>query len=94
MTTSREIVSKAVRLDYPGRVPRDCWVLPWAEARYARELATIREMFPWDFAEADVRLKRLPHMKGDIYKRGKHVDDWGCRFMNLENGIIGEVNNE
>ena len=31
--TSRELVVRTLRFDKPSRVPRQAWVLPWAEQR-------------------------------------------------------------
>ncbi|MFH0964100.1 MAG: uroporphyrinogen decarboxylase family protein [Planctomycetota bacterium] len=91
MDSSRKIVEKAVRFEKPARVPRDLWVLPWAEARYGRELEALQREFPRDFAPADVHPKRPACMKGDIYAKGDYVDAWGCRFFSLEDGLVGEV---
>ena len=30
-------------------------------------------------------------MSGDPYENGEYVDEWGCRFVNIHRGIIGEV---
>ena len=91
MDTPRETVNKAVRFQNPERVPRDRWVLPWAEARHGPELETLEREFPRDFADADVRLKPPACVKGDIFAKGEYVDAWGCRFFNLEDGLVGEV---
>ena len=87
----REIVTKAVRFQHPHRVPRDCWPLPWAQRRFSEELKALEQAYPRDFADPGIVSKRLPHMKGDIYAEGEHVDAWGCRWMSIQDGAMGEV---
>ena len=91
MATARQIVTKAVRFEHPERVPRDCWVVPWAERRFPDELATLRQDYPMDLVEATLEYKRLPHMRGDRNARGVYVDEWGCQWMNIQDGATGEV---
>jgi len=91
VSSPKEMVRKAVCFQGPERVPRDCWVLPWAAKHYPEEVAALREEYPMDFAEAGVELKKLPHMKSDRHSRGESVDEWGCRWINIQEGAIGEV---
>ena len=91
MATPRETVTQAVRFEHPERVPRDCWVLPWAVNAYPSEVAALTEEYPMDFADAGVELKRLPHMKGDQHSQGEYVDEWGCKWMNIQEGAVGEI---
>jgi len=91
--TSREIVTRCLRFEYPQRMPRDLWVLPWAEMHYSEMLKKIRERFPTDFIGADYFYPPSPQVKGDPYKKGEYTDEWGCAFVNIHQGIIGEVKN-
>ena len=49
MTTSRELVYRALRFEHPDRVPRDLWWQVWTEDHFPAELADILERFPSDF---------------------------------------------
>ncbi len=89
--SSREIVQRAIRFEYPERLPRDQWVLPWAEIHYPADLDRIRERFPTDFETVGFYYAPSPRVRGDAYKRGYYTDEWGCTFKNLQDGIIGEV---
>ena len=89
--SARERVRRAVRFQRPDRVPRDCWVLPWAHDRYPEETRSMQEAYPLDVTFARLHPERLPHMKGQEYERGEYVDEWGCRFVNLTTGAVGEV---
>lgn len=89
--TPREIVKAALTFQNPPRVPRNLWTLPWAEKRYAKELAALRTEFPDDFAFAPPAGLPSPLKRGDPYCVGESVDDWGAVFTNIHDGIHGEV---
>ncbi len=89
--SSREIVQKCLTFNYPERIPRQFWVLPWASKMYPQAMKKLEERFPSDFAGTDYLYKPSPKIKGDAHKIGKYTDEWGCTFENLQEGIIGEV---
>ena len=89
--TPRERVRAALRFQSPDRVPRDLWTLPWAERQFPDELAEIRRRFPPDIVTAPSPMVRSPRVSGDWYTPGTYVDEWGCRFHNIQAGAIGEV---
>jgi hypothetical protein len=89
--TSREIVRRALTFGRPERVPRDLWLLPWAEIHFPRELQEIRRRFPPDFASAPTVSQPSSRIVGDPYRVGRYTDEWGCTFVNIQEGAIGEV---
>ncbi|MBN1542829.1 methyltransferase [candidate division KSB1 bacterium] len=89
--TPREIVNRCLKFDYPERVPRDLWTLPWAENRYPEVVTWIRENYPSDFTRPQPVYKPSPRVKGDPYTMGFYTDEWGCTFRNIQEGVIGEV---
>jgi uroporphyrinogen decarboxylase len=89
--SSREIVERAIRFEYPERLPRDQWVLPWADIHYPEALKQIRDRFPSDFKMVEFFYTPSTRVRGDPCKKGSYTDEWGCTFKNLQNGIIGEV---
>lgn len=90
--TSRELVYATLEFrNTEGRVPRQMWTLPWAETHYGDTIKKINTEFESDFAGPPVILKKWPETKGDPCKIGEYVDEWGCRFNNIHDGIIGEV---
>ncbi|HEY9077761.1 MAG TPA: uroporphyrinogen decarboxylase family protein [Anaerolineaceae bacterium] len=92
MTTSRELVYQTLEFKNPERVPRQLWTLPWATLHFPEELAAIRRDFPDDITSAPVHLLQEPRLeKGDPYAAGEYIDPWGCRFTNIQPGVIGEV---
>jgi hypothetical protein len=89
--TSRELVQRCLKFEHPQRVPRDLWVLPWARDHYPEPLAEIEAQYPGDFINALDVYKPSPRVKGDPYEIGTYVDEWGCSFINIQKGVIGEV---
>lgn len=90
--TSRELVYKALEFDNPERAPRQMWTLPWANMHHQDMLDKIYKDFPEDFAGPPCILKeKNPVVKGDPWAIGESTDDWGCVFVNKQEGIIGEV---
>ena len=88
--TSREIVTRAITFESPQRVPRHLWVLPWAEKRYPVQLGQLRGNYPDDIVRPPDVYKALPLIKGSPYDGGTYIDEWGCIFKNVQEGIIAQ----
>jgi hypothetical protein len=89
--TSRELVRRTLRFENPPRVPRQAWVLPWAEQQHPESVARLRARFPDDLMAAP-QLYRVPlPVVGSRYEKGLYIDEWGCRFHNIHGGVIGIV---
>jgi hypothetical protein len=87
----REVVTRTLRFESPDRMPVDVWVLPWAQMRYPGAIERLRQEYPQDILWApDVRAPSSVE-SGDKYAEGTCVDDWGCVFVNIHAGVIGEV---
>lgn len=93
MKGSKKLVYDTLDMCNHGRAPRDLWVLPWAEEHHGEELAKIKRDFPNDIITAPGFLKETGRASGDAYAPGKYYDDWGCEFINVGSGTIGEVKN-
>ena len=72
--TSRELVTKTLDFRSPPRVPRQLWLLPWAERTYPSELAAIRAKYPDDIVDAPRALKTPLKTTGDEYAPGVYID--------------------
>lgn len=88
--TPREIVNRTLRFENPPRIPIHLWTLPWAEIHLGEDLKKLQRKFPDDIVSAP-NVNDLSLVIGDPYVRGEYIDEWGCVFENLEDGIIGEV---
>lgn len=90
-TIPRDLVRRTLDFSGPARVPRQLWLLPWAAWHHPREVAAIRHRFPDDIVTCPSCLRCACHTTGDRYRPGTFVDEWGCTFVNVEAGIIGQV---
>lgn len=89
--TSRELVTRTLELQSPPRIPRQLWLLPWAEQTYPVELAALRKTYPDDILRCPPFLSTPLRTTGEEHGVGLFVDEWGCRFENKQSGVIGEV---
>jgi hypothetical protein len=89
--TSRELVRRTVEFDGPARVPRQAWVLPWAEERHPDAVAQLRREYPDDVVNAPQVYRTPPAIVGSRYAKGLYIDEWGCRWDNIHGGVIGIV---
>lgn len=87
----RELVVKTLEFDSPLRLPRQLWLLPWATERYPEATAELTRRFPDDIVSTPPLYKTALPVRGDRYEPGTYVDEWGCVFTNVADGIIGEV---
>lgn len=88
---SRELIKRTLEFDSPARVPRQLWLLPWAEENHPEELAEIQRQFPDDIVNCPEFFREQSPVQGDAYKPGQYIDEWGCIFENTGSGYIGEV---
>ncbi len=89
--TSRELVHQTLEFKNPERVPRQLWVLPWANLYCKEGVEGIERDFPMDFSSVDGGEREKPPTQGDPYAIGTHMDAWGAKFHNVQRGVIGEV---
>lgn len=91
--TPREIVRDCLTFNKPERIPRDLWLLPWATIHYPEQVKKLQNRYPNDFVTTEYYYPLNSRLKGDPYKKGSFTDEWGCEFINIQDGIIGEVGN-
>jgi len=87
--TSRELVYRTLDFARPARVPRQIWILPWAETHYPEAVARLHADYPDDLVPAPAVYHRPLTVVGSRYEKGHYVDEWGCRFENVHGGVIG-----
>lgn len=89
--TRKKLVQKTLEFDFPERIPRQIWILPWAENHYPEFTRRLQTTFPDDIIQVPVFYKNPTEISGDKYKLGNYVDEWGCEFKNIHEGLIGVV---
>jgi hypothetical protein len=88
---ARECVKRTLEFDSPERIPRQIWILPWADAHHPETVKRLRRRFPDDIVAAPAVYTKPVRTQGNRYMPGTYVDEWGCRFSSVEEGIIGIV---
>lgn len=88
---SRRLVQKTLVFDSPPRIPRHKGILPWAEENYPDFVQRLHQVFPDDVEPAPAIYTKSLETRGDRYKKGLYVDEWGCLFSNPLDGVIGIV---
>ena len=86
---SRELVFRTLNFDFPQRIARQCWLLPWAEKKYPDDAARLAKEFPDDIIPAPGMYTKPQKFSGNKYDEGYYTDEWGCRFLNIQEGLIG-----
>jgi len=89
--TSKSLVYKTLDFDSPERIPRQMWLLPWAESKYPNEAFRIRKEFPDDIIQCPALYEKPPIVQGGKFKIGTYIDEWNCHFSNPEDGVMGIV---
>lgn len=90
--TSRELVKATLEFrNNTGRVPRQMWTLPWAHMNYGDMIQKIGRHYEDDIVTAPTTLRSPTKAKGTSWALGEYIDEWGCKFLNVQEGIIGEV---
>ena len=89
--TSREIVVRCLEFEAPQRMPRDLWVLPWAVTRHGDVVAELSRRFPSDFVGTPNVYQTSSRTTGNPHAVGTYIDEWGCEFVGIQAGVIGEV---
>jgi len=89
--TGRERVIKALKFDYPDRVPRDLWWLPAVEMTQKKELEELLEKFPIDFGIPKFKPGTGSSPRVPLPGGAKYVDEWGSVRYVGEDGVTGEV---
>jgi uroporphyrinogen decarboxylase len=85
----KEIVIRTLNFDNPARIPRQCWLLPWAERRYPLEAARLAAVYPDDIVPVAGMYTVKQNITGNRYEEGIYIDEWGCNFNNIQPGLIG-----
>lgn len=88
---ARQLVEKTLNFDAPTRIPRQLWLLPWAEAQYPDQAFKLRQEYPDDLIAAPEIYQAPLGRVGNKYQLGLYIDEWGCKFNNIHSGVIGVV---
>lgn len=77
----------AILLRSPDRIPVRVSFLPAAFLHHGRELLRLTNSYPQFFPHDMVDLNHLERYTPDTYHAGRHVDEWGCVWDNIQEGM-------
>ncbi|MBQ4085266.1 MAG: hypothetical protein IJC54_01680 [Clostridia bacterium] len=78
---------QAVRMEYPDTILVDVSILPSAWLKYGKELQYLTDQYPQFFGGRQVDLERIRETMPPTYRKGSHVDEWGCVWENEVDGM-------
>jgi uroporphyrinogen decarboxylase len=87
--TGKERVLRTLEFKNPDRIPVDAWILPGAFSKYGEKLNRLVEQYPSDLIQ--IAGPSDHGFNPEYYRRGTYTDLWGCPWINIQPGIIGEV---
>jgi len=87
----RERVIRTLEFENPDRIPVDLWTLPATHLKYGKRLDEIMDRNERDIVSFSGPLDLA--YDGRVYKKGGFTDSWGSEWMNLQEGMVGEVKN-
>ncbi|MBR5520189.1 MAG: hypothetical protein IKU55_05680 [Clostridia bacterium] len=82
---------EAIRMQSPETIPVGISILPSAEFQYGAELQRLLDAYPQFFHGRKVDLEKLRADLPVRYRKGKHVDEWGCVWENEKEGMDAMV---
>lgn len=77
---------RAIEFRKPAWIPVNVGLLPATWIRYREALEEIVIRHPLIFGEYKMGSKKFDEVSG-TYKVGEHVDEWGCVWKNIRNGL-------
>jgi len=81
---------KAIKYQYPERIPSGVSILPGLWKRHPDEMREITARFKELFGDLSEKYDYEKYTPMS-YRVGKYKDEWGCEWENIEEGINGYV---
>ena len=77
---------QAITYQHPDEIPIACWVLPAAWKAHGTNLKALAKEYREFFSYITDIDSHEPVIQG-TYRQGEHVDEWGCVWSNVEEGM-------
>ena len=81
---------QAMTYDYPDEIPVSVGILPAAWMKFGDDLAKLAREYP-DLITYIPDYKNYSNMNLGTYGLGEHIDEWGCVWTNVEEGMEAYV---
>ena len=79
---------KAVRLEYPEVIPTTVSILPAMWIHHGKEIEYLVKQYPQFFGKNyTVDYSDPLQVATGTYKKGRHIDEWGCVWDNVDEGM-------
>ena len=79
---------KAIRMQYPSVIPTTVGLLPAMWIRNGKEIEQLVQAFPQFFSENyNIAYSDAATVAHGTYRAGQHVDEWGCVWSNIDEGM-------
>ena len=77
---------QAIRMESPETIPVSIHFLPAAWLKYGTELQRLIDQYPQFFGGHQVDLAHVRDNMRETFRKGSHVDEWGCVWENEIDG--------
>ena len=84
-------IIKAITYDYPTEIPISIGFLPAAWKKHPHEILGITKRYPGLFGDLGNTYKYDPNALAHTYRLGETIDEWGCVWTNVEEGMEAYV---
>jgi len=81
-----KLLVKAMTYDYPETLPVSVGILPAAWLKYPEEVKAMTARYPQIFGDLSEKYDYEAYTP-DTYRYGEHIDEWGCVWSNIEEGM-------
>lgn len=78
---------RAIKLASPDKVPVSVSILPAAFLHHGAELVRLTNQYPQFFPHNMVDPEQQNIRMPETYHAGRHVDEWGCLWDNIQEGM-------
>ena len=79
------LLAKAIRYEYPETIPVSVNALPAVWLKYGEAFQRIADRYPQFFSGFQYNPNRFQY--APTYHAGTHVDEWGCVWTNIHEGM-------
>ena len=91
MITERENTLRAIEHRYPEWIPIHFDLMRSVMYRHGKKLADMMSRHPLLFTAAQVEAAAATAPPSDPFVERRFKDDWGCEWMEVQAGILGQV---
>ena len=78
---------KAMHFEHPEFIPLRASIMPAAWIKYRERLEEIVQNHPIIFGESSGTERDFDYPGPETYSAGEHIDNWGCVWSNITEGM-------